>query len=180
MGESERVRGGTFLTELLREERRLIPRLAGVFRFDEAVYREIDDDPSAIPGAFAVVLATSILAALGQGSLPAILLGIVGALFVWVLSSGLLWGAAALVVDTPPDYARLLRCLGFPYAWNVVAIGAFLPGVGPLVEWAALGLWGYSLFLAIRTILGVSMNEALGICGAALLPPVLLLFWIFR
>ena len=66
------------------------------------------------------------------------------------------------------------------YAWNVVAIGAFLPGVGPLVEWAALGLWGYSLFLAIRTILGVSMNEALGICGAALLPPVLLLFWIFR
>ena len=180
MGEPERARGGTFLTELLREDRRLVPRLTGVFRFDDAVYREIDEDPNAIPGAFAVVLASSVLAGLGQASLPGILLGIAGALFVWVLSSALVWGAASLLRAEAPEYARLLRCLGFAYAWNAVAVGAFLPLLGVLVEWAAFALWGFSLLLATRAALRVEMDQAIKICGAALLVPLLLLFWIFR
>ncbi len=180
MAEPERVRSGTFLTELLRVERRLVPRLAGVLRFDEAIYREIDEDPNAVPGAFAVVLASSIFVGLGQASLPGMFLGIVGALFAWVLSSALVWGAAALVLDGRPDYARLLRCLGFAYAWNALAIGTFVPVLGVLIEWAALALWGLSLVLAARAALHTSMRQSIGICAAAVLVPITLLFWIFR
>ena len=43
-----------------------------------------------------------------------------------------------------------MRCLGFAYAWNALGIGSSLPGIGPLFEWAALGLWAYALFQAAR------------------------------
>jgi hypothetical protein len=178
--DSDRSARRTFLEELLREEARLLPRLAQVFRLRQDVYREIEQDPNAIPGAFAVVLATSVLAGLGSDTPREILLGVAGALVVWLMSSGLVWAIAALILDRTPDYARLLRCLGFAYAWNALGVLAFLPWIGELFRWAAFGLWSASLVLATQAAVGSSRAQTLVICALALGIPILLLFGIFR
>ncbi|MEE8557833.1 MAG: hypothetical protein V3T14_08100 [Myxococcota bacterium] len=168
-----------FLSELLREEAQLVPRLLRVFRFDSSVFREIEEDPNAIPGAFAVVLATSVLSGLGHPSVASVFLGIAGALIVWALSSALVWGGAALVLGGA-DYSRLLRCLGFAYAWNALALGGFLPFLGPVFQWAGLGLWAAALVLATREALRSTTSQALVICAVALALPVAVLFGLFR
>jgi hypothetical protein len=173
MAESDPSQAGGILTELLREEARLIPRLKGVFRFDAAVYREIETDPNAIPGAFTVVLAASLLAGLGRSSLAGIFLGVAGAVLFWVLCSALIWAVAAVVLGRIPDYARLVRCLGFAYAWNALSICALLPWVGSLIEWAAALLWTASAVVATQEALETTPNQVFLICVLALALPLL-------
>jgi hypothetical protein len=180
MAEEDRPRREGVLADLLREEARLFPRLVGVFRFDAAVYREIEADANAIPGAFAVVFATAVLAGLGQASPAAIFLGIAGAVLVWGLSSALVWLAGAIVLGRVPDYARLLRCLGFAYAWNGLALAGFLPWIGSLIQWAGFLLWAAALVLATREALQATQRQAILICLVALALPIALFVGVLR
>jgi hypothetical protein len=172
MAESDPPQPDGFLTELLREEARLIPRLGGVFRFEASVYREIEADPNAIPAAFTVVLATSVLAGFGRTSLAGVFLGVALAVLFWAICSGLIWAVAAVVLGRVPDYARLIRCLGFAYAWNALSICALLPWIGSLIEWAAALLWTASAVVATREALETTPNQVFLICVLAFAFPL--------
>jgi hypothetical protein len=174
MDEPKPIRTG-LLAELLNEEHRLWPRLSGVFRFDASVYTEIERDPAALTGAFAVVIATGLLVGLGAPSLAEVFIGVTGAILVWAVSTALVWGASALLPGGAADYSRLLTCLGFAYAWRALGIGASLPGIGVLLEWGAIGLWAAALVQATRQVLRIPTERALLVCGLALLTPLLLL-----
>ena len=76
---------------LLDRERRLLQRLEGVLRFDAATYREIEADPHAIPQALAVVIATAVLAGLGQGGLVSMFVGVGAVIVFWMAVTGLIW-----------------------------------------------------------------------------------------
>ena len=165
--------------ELIHPEGRLLPRISGVFRLDPRVYSEIADDPGAIPQAFAVVIATSIVVGLGQLSLAGTFIGMAWTIAMWLLIAGLIWGAGAVAVGERSHYAPLLRCLGFAYAWFVLFIGFELPLVGGLFGAAAFGLCLVSNVLAVRQVMGISTIHAVAICAAALGIPPLLLWGIF-
>jgi hypothetical protein len=168
MPQSEsRVRTG-FFGELLREEARFLPRLAAVFRFEPGVYAEIEADASALPASFAVVIGTAILAGLGAPSFAGIFLAIAQAILYWGIVAALVWGAASLLTEEPLDYATLLRCLGFAYAWFAVSIGGNLPWIGGLVQWAALLLWGIALVQATRQVTRLPTERAAAVCAGAL------------
>ncbi|MFQ5515212.1 MAG: hypothetical protein ACE5FG_12375 [Myxococcota bacterium] len=167
--------GGGLLAELLHPGGRLLERLHGVLRFDAQIYAEIERDPHAIPQAFAVVIVTAVLGALGHGSLAGIFLGIAGAIVVWCLATALVWGIGTLATGEPVHFPRLLRCLGFAYLWFVLLIGAGLPWIGILFSWASVGLSLASGVLAIRQVLGVSTERALTIYAVSLGIPILLL-----
>jgi len=167
------------LAELVHPEGRLLPRVSAVFRFDPHVYVELADDPGAIPQAFAVVLATSILVGIGQLTLAGVFIGIAWTIVLWLLVAGLLWSVGAIWVGERSHYAPLLRCLGFAYAWFVLFLGYELPFVGPLFGLAAVGLCMASNVLAVRAVLEISTERAIGICAAALAVPLLALWWIF-
>jgi hypothetical protein len=94
------------------------------------------------------VLGASLLAGLGQGTIAGIFLGVAGALVVWAFSSALVWMAAIPVLGRTADYAIVLRCLGFAYAWNSLAILGFLPLIGICV--LALGIPVLLLFGVFR------------------------------
>jgi hypothetical protein len=164
-----------FVAELLREESRLPERLRRVFVFDPSVYAEIQADRHALPAAFTVVLATAILVGLGQPSIAGIFLGTAGALTIWGASAALVWAIGSIVSEADHEYPELLRCAGFAFAWNAPAIGASLPGVGPLLEWGSLLLWAASLALATRQVFGLSNGQAIGVCAGALGGPLLIL-----
>ncbi len=173
MPETEPSERTGLLGELLREELRVLPRLAAVFRFDAAVYTEIEADPAALPASFAVVIGTALLAGLGAPSLAGIFLTIAQAILYWGIVSALVWGFASLLTGEPIEYATLLRCLGFAYAWFAVSIGASLPWIGWIVQWAALILWGLALVQATRQVTRLPIERAVGVCAAALLVALL-------
>jgi hypothetical protein len=174
MAETE-TRGPTgFFGELLREETRLLPRLAAVFRFEPGVYAEVEADPGALPASFAVVIGTALLSGLGAASFAGIFLAIAQAILYWGTVAALVWGIASLLGEEPIEYSALLRCLGFAYAWFALSIGASLPWIGWLVQWAALVLWGVALVQATRQATRLPTEQAIGVCAGALAIALLL------
>jgi hypothetical protein len=163
---------------LLERERRLIPRLEGVLRFEPAIYREIESDPHAIPQAIAVVIATSALAALGQASLVSMFIGLGFVIVLWMAATGLIWAVGRASVGTPVNFSKLLRCSGFAYAWFALLLFASLPILGGLFAWSAVLLSLASLVVATREVLETDTSRALLICGVALGIPLVALLWI--
>ena len=166
------------LSVLFRAERRLADRLQGVIRFDPRIYREIKGDVHAIPQAIAVVVATSLLTGLGRNSLPLIFLWTSLAMLNWLLITALVWSVGRLLVEDSADYAQLLRCTGFAYAWFALLVGYSLPLVGPLFAWAGVLLSLASLVIAAREVLATDSPRAFAICVLALGLPVTALFWL--
>ncbi len=176
-GPENTSRFGAF-ADFLHPEGRFLSRLGAVLRFDPAVYQEIEQDPHAIPQAFAAVIGTAVLAGLGQGSLAAIFLGIAVAILLWGFVTGLVWGVGLLLVGPRSRFPRLLSCLGFAYVWYGLLIGASLPYLGGLFSWAGVLLYLGSLVLATRQVLETSTERAALIAAIALGFPLLILFWI--
>jgi hypothetical protein len=166
------------IAALLERERRLIPRLEGVARFDGAIYREIENDPHAIPQAIAVVVATAVVAALGQGSLVSVFLGLGLVIVLWMAATGLIWAVGRGAVGAPIDFSKLLRCTGFAYAWSALLLFAGLPILGTVFAWAAVGLTLASFVVSTREVLEIDTSRALMICGVALGVPVIVLLWL--
>jgi len=172
-GEPERE---SALSVLFRAEGRLVERLNGVMRFDPAIYREIQGDSNAIPQAVAVVIVTSVLAGLGQNTLPMIFLWTSLAMLQWAVITALIWAVGRLAVEGTADYAHLLRCTGFAYAWFALLVGSSIPLIGPLFAWAGVLLSLASLVVATREVLATDTTRALVICVIALGLPVTALF----
>ena len=166
------------LSVLFRAERRLADRLQGVIRFEPRIYREIQSDAQAIPQALAVVIVTSVLAGLGQNSLPLIFLWTALAMLNWLVVTALIWAVGQLAIEGRPDYGRLLRCTGFAYAWFALLVGYSLPLVGPLFAWAGVLLSSASLVIATREVLATETPRAFAICVIALGVPLTSLFWL--
>lgn len=166
------------ISGLLERERRFLVRLEGVLRFDPAIYREIENDPHAIPQAIAVVVVTAVLAALGQGSLVSIFVGLGGVIVLWMAATGLIWAVGRAAVGTPVDFSKLLRCSGFAYAWFALLLFASLPILGGIFAWAAVLLALASLVVATREVLETTTARAFSICGVALGVPILVLLWL--
>jgi hypothetical protein len=163
------------LAELAHAEARFLPRVWGVLRFDPEAYAEIDADSSAIPQAFAVVIATSLLIGLGRGSFTGMFLGIAASLGFWLIGASLIWGVAT-VANEHVQFPRLMRCLGFAYGWFGLLIGSGLPWIGFLFGWGAVACAFGSLVLATRCVTGSTTGHAATVCAVALGGPIVLLW----
>lgn len=162
------------LASLLSPDARFLQRVAAVFKLDPRVYAEIDSDPSTIPQAFAVVIGTALVAGLGQGSIAYLFLCTAILILIWLMAAALIWGVGTLVVGDRSDYARLLRCLGFAYAWFGLLVFENVAWLGNLVRLASVGLCLASFVQATRQVLRVETQIAAAICGACLLGPFVL------
>jgi hypothetical protein len=108
--------------------------------------------------------------------LDLIFLGIAWAVVLWGLCSALVWATATLVLDPVPEFARLLRCLGFAYGWMALSVFGFLPAIGGLIEWVAVLAWAAAVVVATREALEASRNQVFLICVVALVVPLVVLF----
>jgi len=172
-GERQETRG--LIGSLLDRERRLVQRLEGVLRFDTATYREIEADHHAIPQSLAVVVATAALAALGQGGLVPMFLGLGISIIRWMAVTGLIWVVGLAATGGTADFAKLLRCTGFAQIWFALLLFGGFPVVGGLCLIAAIVLSLASLVIATRVVLETDTAKALLICAIALGVPLLVL-----
>ncbi len=97
---------------------------------------------------------------------------------MWLAAGALIWAAGTLIAGKDCDFARLLRCLGFAYAWFALLLLSELPFIGSIFAWGAVLLALTSAVLATRQALDITTELAVGITVGALGTP-LLLFWIF-
>jgi hypothetical protein len=164
----------SLLASLLSPDARFLQRVAAVFQLDPRVYAEIDGDPSTIPQAFAVVILTAVVAGLGQGSIAYLFLSTAMLILIWLMAAALIWGVGTLVVGDRSDYARLLRCLGFAYAWFGLLLFENIAWLGNLVRLASVGLCLASFVQATRQVMAVETQVAAAICAVGLLGPFLL------
>jgi hypothetical protein len=175
---------GLFARLLRVDPQQLAPQVVGrlqrVLRLDSRVYAEIEDDRAGMPQAFAIVIATALLAGIGQGSPVLVFLGVAWALLGWLMAAALIWGIATIVLARPIDYPRLLVGLGYAYVWTGLMLLARFPYLGALVSLASLGLCFVAFVQASERALGVPTERALAICGSALAIPFLLMFVAFR
>lgn len=154
----------------------LLERVWAVLRLDDAIWTEIEHCPRAIGQAVLIVGVSSGLAAIGQWGFSALtFLAVAGWIVWWAVTTGLIWAGGAIVADSDVDYGHLLRCTGYASVWRVLALLEGLWLVGRLFFWAALALWLISLVKAARAALHVSTMQAVAICGAALVLPVVFL-----
>jgi hypothetical protein len=150
---------------------RVLARVRRVLRLDASVYGEIETDPAGIPQAFAVVLASALIAGVGQLSPVLIFLGVVWALLAWLVAAALVWGVATLALGREVEYSRLVVGLGYGYAFAALLFFARLPLVGTLVGLASLGLCFAAFVQASERAFAVPRDRALAICGGALVLP---------
>jgi hypothetical protein len=156
-----------------------IRRLIGAAMLDVATFEEVEADRSATPQALAIVVFSSLAAAIGArgSSSGAVTFASLAAAGAIALTS---WAAFALVTfeigarilpsaETRVDVGELLRTLGFAATPGLIQIFGVFPGATVPVFALAI-LWALAAsVVAVRQALDyTSTGRALAVCGLAL------------
>jgi hypothetical protein len=147
---------------------RIVQRFLRIVRLDATVYREIQQDERATSEAAAVVVAASLLAALGAELGSSRFIGrfavefLAGVLLYWLLWSWITMLVGTRVFGSHASYLQVARPLGYANGARALAILSVLGCIfGPLVGLAA---WVLSLIIgviAVREAMELSTERAI-------------------
>jgi hypothetical protein len=164
----------------------LASRLLGSARLDVRSYEEIETDPYANVQALAIVLFSSVAAAIGTGirDLATTVQVIVVAILSWII-----WVLLTLFIgtkllperDTKADFSQLLRTTGFSASPGVLRIFGIVPGIGWIIFTVAQVWMLLTFVVAVRQALDyTSTGRAVAVCLLGWLIHGLLLFGFVR
>jgi len=151
-------------------------RLVGAAMLDAGTYEEVEADPAATPQALAVVVLSSLAAAIGVRGLN----GGVATLTFFASASVialLTWGAWAFVIfeigshflptpDTRVNPGQLLRTLGFAATPGLIQVFGVLPGaMVPVLVLAVVWALAASVVAVRQALDYTSTARALAVCG---------------
>jgi hypothetical protein len=142
----------------------------GAARLDSGTYEEIEANRGSNSAAFAVVIISSVAAAIGIGTMNP---GDLISLTLMAIVSWLVWVGLAYIIgtkllpepNTHADIGQILRTTGFSAAPGVLRILGLVPGIGVLI-FIAVTFWMLLAFvIAIRQALDYSStNRAFAVC----------------
>ena len=148
----------------------LLARMVGTAFFNAQSYEAVEADPRATLPAIAVVVMSSIAAAIGAGALG--LRSIAGMLAAAILS-WMIWVLLTLFIgtqilkrpETHTNFGEILRTTGFSASIGILRIFGILPVVG-LPIFVIVEVWMLMTFvIAIRQALDyTSTGRALAVC----------------
>ena len=148
----------------------LASRLLGSARLDAESYEEVEADTHANAQAVAVVLLSSLGAALGTGTTD--LVGIV-ALIMVAVASWIVWVLLTLLIGTQllpenatrADFGQVLRTTGFSASPGILRVLGLIPGIGWAVFLVVTVWMLFSFVVAVRQALDYSSTgRALAVC----------------
>lgn len=142
-------------------------RVLRAAKLEAALYEEVEADRSALGQAAAVVVLSSLAAAVGSSS-GRLLTGVVSSLVGWGVWAYLTyWIGTKLLpeAETQSDPGELLRTLGFASAPGIVRVLGVVPGLGRVVV-AVASLWMIAaMVVAVRQALDYrSTPRAAAVC----------------
>ena len=148
----------------------LASRLLGSARLNAQSYEEVEADAHASLQAVAIVILSSIAAALGTGirdlgSTLALLFVALISWIVWVLLTLLIGTKLMPEKETRADFGQVLRTTGFSAAPGVLRIFGLVPVIGWFI-FAGATIWMlFSFVVAVRQALDyTSTGRALAVC----------------
>ncbi len=146
----------------------MIERIIGVFKLDAETFEQIEHDETATTQALMVVLAVSLIGALGGliggGGIKGFLNPIISTFVGWLLWSGATYFVGTSLFGGQADIGEMLRVVGFAYAPMVLSI---IPCFG----WIIGLLWTLAaMVVAIRQGLDIDTTQAVivGVIGFVL------------
>jgi hypothetical protein len=148
----------------------LLIRMIRASRFDTKTYEQVEADKTSNKWAVAVVVISSIAAAIGSGALnPIEIASMTGALLItWMVWVGLAYFIGTRLLPEPAthaDFGEVLRTTGFSASPGVLRLFGLIPGAG-LPVFAGITIWMLLTFVvAIRQSLDyASSARALLVC----------------
>ena len=152
----------------------MIDRILGVFKLDSDTFEQIEHDQSATTQAAMVVLAVSLLSAVGgligvlisgdDNLIMAFISPIISTFVGWLIWSAVLYYEGTSFFGGQADIGEMLRVVGFAYAPMVL-------GIIPCFGWIVGLVWTLAaLVVAVRQGLDVDTGKALiiGVIGFVL------------
>jgi len=148
----------------------LLARMVGAACFNAQSYEDVEADPSATLPAIAVVVVSSIAAAIGAGafdlrSIAGLLTAAILSWMIWVLLTLFIGTQILKRPETRTNFGEILRTTGFSASVGILRILGILPVVG-LPIFAIVNIWMLMTFvIAIRQALDyTSTGRALAVC----------------
>ncbi|HEX2184375.1 MAG TPA: Yip1 family protein [Chloroflexota bacterium] len=156
----------------------LLQRMIRAARLEPDLYEEVESDRTAMRDAAIVVVIASIASGIGQAltaatvapgieGMPrthpvvALLAGVIGGLLGWLIWSYVTWFIGTKLFSGSATPGELMRTLGFANTPNIFSILAFVPGIGPLLIFAA-GVWSLVAgVVAVRQALDFDTGKAI-------------------
>jgi hypothetical protein len=146
---------------------RIIGRFVRMAKFDNTVYKEIEEDESSNIDALLIVLVASVLAAIGGaiggragfGGLILMFLGNV--LLRWLLWSAVTWFVGTRVFGGQSNFMEMARLLGYASVPMALGILNVIPCIGFLISLATFAVSIYIGFLAIREGLDLPTDKTI-------------------
>jgi hypothetical protein len=148
----------------------LTSRLLGSASLKVSSYEEIESDRHATWQAIAIVILSSLGAAIGIGNTS---LSGIAALLFFAIATWMIWVLLTLFIgtqllpgkQTQSDFAQLLRTTGFSAAPGILRVLGVVPGIGWILFLAATLWMLFTYVVAVRQALDyTSTGRALAVC----------------
>lgn len=159
-----------------RESSSLIDRMIRAARLDVSLYEEVESDERATTQALTVVALSSICSGIGTAVRQAmaghgpggiglgLVSGLVSALIVWGIWSGITYFVGTTVFRGSASYGELLRTIGFSNAPGILLILSFIPVLGGLLSFIVFFWQLIAMVVAVRQALDFTTGQAILTC----------------
>lgn len=153
---------------IARTDQSLFARAIRASRLDDRTYEEIEHDPAATREAAIIVVATSLLAAVGTGvgaGLSALVFVAIASVIGWAAYAFLTYFIGTRLLagpETSASWSELARTLGYANAPRALLILGVIPILGPIVG-LVVAVWVLlTTVVALRAALDFSTGRAIG------------------
>ena len=149
----------------------LADRMIAAARLDVDLYEEVEADTGATTQAMTVVVLVALasgIGALGGGGGPlGLLVGVIAGLASWAIWAFITFVIGTTLLSTPEteaNWGQMARTTGFAQSPGIFRVFGFIPGLGPVIVFAA-SLWQLSaMVVAVRQALDYKSTwRALGV-----------------
>jgi hypothetical protein len=157
----------------------LIDRLLRLLRLDTSVFAEVRNDPAATVPAVAVVVLSSLLAAIGgwiwwqvqdfgehlpDGSemlVESVLLGTIFSVALWIVWLLVAWVILAQLFRADADWQQMLRTMGLASAPFAISLLMFIPGLDFGIGLISIGLMFALTAIAIQMTTTANLSQVM-------------------
>jgi hypothetical protein len=161
----------------------LASRILGSARLDAQSYEEVESDHYANVQAVAVVLLSSLSAAIGTGirdvgSTVSLLIVAIASWIIWVLLTVFIGTKLLPSEETRADFGQVLRTTGFSASPGILRVFGLVPIIGWYI-FAAATIWMLLTFVvAVRQALDYkSTGRAVAVCLLGWIVHGIVFFW---
>ncbi|HOO36754.1 MAG TPA: YIP1 family protein [Deltaproteobacteria bacterium] len=161
-------------------------RIIRAAKLDANLYEEVEADREAMPQAITVVVLSSVAAGIGsiaQVGLAGLLIGAITSLLGWLFWAWLTYMIGTKLLPEPQtrsDMGELLRTIGFSSSPGLIRVLGIIPGLGAMVQLAALVWMLAAMVIAVRQALDYTSTwRAVGVCCIGWVIQMLIIMLLF-